>query len=213
MNNAGQVLLRDPVTVSQRTYLFTPGSANGLVEIGKPDGAGTLGVALNEAGQVAGVTNDINPTAAFLYEKGRVTRLAIPGNVSFGSVYINDRGQALVAATDANNIQRGVIANPDGSSKVLTQWLRGSFKDVASVDFRQGALNDLDQIAIGATLVDGQHTVFVLTPIPEPSTYALMLAGLSALAWIARCKHERSIPGEQMGSPLLSPKGSRRRPR
>ena len=54
-------------------------------------------------------------------------------------------------------------------------------------------LNDLGQIAIGATLTNGQQTLFVLTPIPEPSTYALMLAGLGTLAWIARRQRGRSM--------------------
>ena len=54
-------------------------------------------------------------------------------------------------------------------------------------------LNDLGQIAIGATLTNGQHTLFVLTPIPEPSTYALMLAGLGTLAWIAWRQRGRSM--------------------
>ena len=54
-------------------------------------------------------------------------------------------------------------------------------------------LNDLGQIAIGATLTNGQQTLFVLTPIPEPSTYALMLAGMGALAWIAWRQRGRSM--------------------
>ena len=61
-----------------------------------------------------------------------------------------------------------------------------SFDDVAFVDTaRNIALNDLGQIALAANLTNGQQTIFVLTPIPEPSTYALMLAGLGTLAWIA----------------------------
>ena len=54
-------------------------------------------------------------------------------------------------------------------------------------------LNDLGQIAIAATLTNGQQTLFVLTPIPEPSTYALMLAGLGTLAWIAWRQRGRSM--------------------
>ena len=57
-----------------------------------------------------------------------------------------------------------------------------SFDDVAFVDTaRNIALNDLGQIAIAAHLTNGQQTIFVLTPIPEPSTYALMLVGLGVL--------------------------------
>ena len=68
-----------------------------------------------------------------------------------------------------------------------------SFADVAFVDRREMGLNDLGQIAIAATLTNGQKTLFVLTPIPEPSTYALMLSGLGVLAWIARRQRGRSM--------------------
>ena len=46
---------------------------------------------------------------------------------------------------------------------------------------------------MAATLTNGQRTLFVLTPIPEPSTYALMLAGMGTLAWIARRQRGRSM--------------------
>ena len=82
-------------------------------------------------------------------------------------------------------------SDDDGRTTDLTRWLMTSFGDVAFL--RAGLeLNDLGQIAIGATLTNGQHTLFVLTPIPEPSTYALMLSGLGVLAWIARRQRGRS---------------------
>ena len=87
-------------------------------------------------------------------------------------------------------------SDDDGRTTDLTRWLMNSFADVAFVETaRKMGLNDLGQIAIGATLTNGQQTLFVLTPIPEPSTYALMLAGMGTLAWIAwRQRHGHVQP-------------------
>lgn len=41
------------------------------------------------------------------------------------------------------------------------------------------------------SLYDGQSEGFVTTPVPEPSTYALMLAGLGALGFVARRRRLR----------------------
>jgi hypothetical protein len=41
------------------------------------------------------------------------------------------------------------------------------------------------------SLYNGQSEGFVTTPVPEPSTYALMLAGLGALGFVARRRRQR----------------------
>jgi hypothetical protein len=59
--------------------------------------------------------------------------------------------------------------------------------NAASVNFRNfnifadtgGANSKIDEIRFGQTFAD-------VSPIPEPSTYALLAAGLGALVWLRR---------------------------
>ena len=63
-----------------------------------------------------------------------------------------------------------------------------------SVGIFTGMLNDVGQIVFNGTSRDGVVTPYLITPIPEPSTYALMLAGLGTLAWIAWRKRAARRP-------------------
>ena len=51
--------------------------------------------------------------------------------------------------------------------------------------FNTGRLNTVI-IPTGATLVTGSGTVYGITPVPEPETYAMLLAGLGLVGWAAR---------------------------
>jgi hypothetical protein len=43
--------------------------------------------------------------------------------------------------------------------------------------------------------VSGTTTAFItLTPVPEPQTYAMLLAGLGLVGWIARRRKGQEIP-------------------
>ena len=66
----------------------------------------------------------------------------------------------------------------------LTEWLELSFNEAAGLNSASIVLNDLGQIALDTIMDDGTRGIFLLTPIPEPSLYALMLAGLGALAMV-----------------------------
>src|SRR5690606_41930251 len=47
------------------------------------------------------------------------------------------------------------------------------------------AINDLGQIT-GTGVFNGQTRGFLLTPVPEPGTWALLLGGLGLVGWTAR---------------------------
>ena len=48
-------------------------------------------------------------------------------------------------------------------------------------------INNLGQIS-GTGTINGATRAFLLTPVPEPETYAMMLAGLSVLGFMRRRK-------------------------
>ena len=116
------------------------------------------------------------------------------GGGSTRPLHINELGQVVgFSAVAGGGFHAFFYSDDDGRTTDLTQWLMNSFDDVVSVNETEMGLNDLGQIAIGASLSGDQQALFVLTPIPEPSTYALMLSGLGVLAWIAWRQRGRSM--------------------
>ena len=113
---------------------------------------------------------------------------------SSGAQDINELGQVLVAANFVNPGGMGFAPRyflwDDGRVTDLSAVLA---EEGVSVGIFTGMLNDVGQIVFNGTSRDGVVTPYLITPIPEPSTYALMLAGLGTLAWIAWRKRGRSI--------------------
>ena len=65
------------------------------------------------------------------------------------------------------------------SGDALISWRENLY----AIDLASGALSVRGQIGEGGASVIGLTAV---TPIPEPETYALMLAGLAAVGWMTR---------------------------
>ena len=129
VNNAGQILLNGDVCwpcSSQHAYLAT--FTGGLTDLGTLGGQFTQGWAMNQTGQVAGVSETATPGVSnfFLYTGGRMVdlRAVSQGNqyVSNGSVSgINDSGQVL-ANCRVGGQNHACILTP-GS---MTTWVRSA---------------------------------------------------------------------------------------
>lgn len=66
-----------------------------------------------------------------------------------------------------------------GSSLTIEFWMEG--EGLQSLDDESWAMDNLRVTAFNATTL----------PVPEPSTYALMLGGLTGMAWLARRRSSR----------------------
>jgi hypothetical protein len=86
-------------------------------------------------------------------------------------------GTATMTAYDAFGVVLGSVTDADNSAGVnLTLALAG----IHSVTLTQtSATIGLDNLAFN-------NVTAAVTAVPEPQTYALMLAGLGALGWVAR---------------------------
>jgi hypothetical protein len=64
---------------------------------------------------------------------------------------------------------------------------------VSSFNFSNQGLNDLGQLAFQASLADGRSGIYTaqVAAVPEPSTYAMMIIGLGAIAFVG-WKRKRS---------------------
>ncbi|WP_292450681.1 PEP-CTERM sorting domain-containing protein [Methylibium sp.] len=136
---------------------------------------------------VGGYTDWRTPRALLSVKDGSIEMFSTPGSTEMHNLFIQ-LGSPAVDQTTAGpffNIQptyvlSGVI---DGDYQSSDKFEDGEF--YSSVYANWGELGDQDfQIAyVGAWAVrDGD----VMAAIPEPSTYALMLAGLGLVGWAAR---------------------------
>ena len=146
------------------------------------------GLAVNDSGQVAGegVTSDGRYLAA-LWRDDQTYVLSTPGT-AFGYAYgINNAGQVVGNRWD-NPKQSALLWNSATSEAIDLN----SFLDAAAVSagWHLSSAKDINNngwiVGNADNSITSEGTAFLLTPVPEPQSYALMLAGLGALALAAR---------------------------
>jgi probable HAF family extracellular repeat protein len=187
-------------------WTMTPGNDRGFTGFFYADGQMTLmptlmrdppqgGVmhsdaqALNERDQVVGWSltaappNGLEQGHAVLWDHGRLIDLGTLGGHNSDAWGINDRGDIIGGADTA----------PDAGSSAPFLYTHGTMYDVNSLlapgtppawtVVGVGSINDAGMmLGEGVTTSNQQFPLAVLLmPVPEPSTWALMLAGLAAL--------------------------------
>jgi len=139
-----------------------------------------LTIANSGSGYVAEVYFDLSSGMSVSFNSGLSS-----GGVSFSSGANPGAlpgGNAVLFSSDAS------FDSDAGGGQPVNGINLGEF---AVFSISGGSLTSIDTGALLAgihvrSLYDGQSEGFVTTPVPEPSTYALMLAGLAALGFVAR---------------------------
>jgi probable HAF family extracellular repeat protein len=136
-------------------------------------------VGINEAGQVIG-SYGYGVSHAFITNAGatELTDLGTLGGLGSEALAINDTGQVVGWANTENGAQQAFVTGPNGEG--MTD------------------LNSLVHLSEGVVLttamgINNKGQVIVLA-IPEPETYALMLAGLGLIGFVA----QRQKPGSRI---------------
>ncbi|GGZ09896.1 PEP-CTERM sorting domain-containing protein [Pseudoduganella plicata] len=148
----------------------------------------TVPVAINDAGWIAGTEwLGLGGDGSWLMMNGQVEHISLPGKGA-RAIDLNNAGE-LIGDSGSIGEHRAWI-RVDGTITMLDELLHEEGWSV----LRVYDLNDMGQIVAEVRRPDGEYVFAVLTPdeppvllpVPEPGTYAMLMAGLGVMAWMRR---------------------------
>lgn len=174
INDTGQVVGYSKTADGNRHAFITGANGVGMIDL-MPLNIESTALAINNAGQVVGTyTTSGNATHAFITGPNGVgiTDLGTLGGHNSEAYDINDAGQVVGASDTLGGERHAFITGPNGAGMT----------DMNSLINPDGIFFD------SATGINNRGQVIITGVIPEPATYALMLAGLALVGSMARCK-------------------------
>ena len=185
INNAGQVVGGSgSFSGPGRAFLWT--TVAGMQDIG-PGGASDI----NDAGQVVGAS----VRGAFLWSAaaGMQDLGVLPGMEFSAATGINNAGQVVGESSELEGFAesrafRWTAADGMQDLNALIDPL-DPLKAVTTL-FDARDINNAGQI-VGSGVINGRFHGYLLTPVPEPETWALLLVGLGMIRFLVR-KRSRS---------------------
>lgn len=166
------------------------------------DSGAAFAYAINDAGQVVGESyiQDIPniPSHATLWSDGEMIDLGTLGNIPDHysvALDINNVGQVVGVSDSLNSAIGRATLWDQGQIYDLNSFLDSATRQAGWQLFSAVAINDKGQI-IGVASNGSSFGSYLLTPVPEPETYALLMAGLGLIGLAARKrKCQEAEPG------------------
>lgn len=162
-------------------FIYSGGQAMALPGLG---GRYTAPERINNAGQVAGYgTTAAGDPHAFLYSDGAIVDLGTLGGSGSYASDLNEDGWVVGVADGPRGQDLGFLY-AEGQMHRLRDLLAPGDREwrIGGAD----AITDDGRILARAINGQGEFSYLLLTPVPEPATLALMLAGLGVVAFAAR---------------------------
>ena len=160
-------------------YLDTPSdygawsSARGINNIGQ-----VIGFTYSTKGYVATVWNDTTPTYLGTIHGGLVQSMGLD---------INDAGQSVGYSAGGATLWNS--DTPTNLNDFLNQSIKNEGWKLTAAD----AINN-NGVIVGRAVntLTGMNRTFILSPAPEPETYAMMLCGLGLVSFAKRRRNKSS---------------------
>jgi len=159
--------------------------SNGVItELGTLGGLSSFGAAINSHGQVTGYSALFKgPDHAFLYSRGRMIDLGTLGGAVSRGEGLNDSGEVVGASLIHDGPQHAFLYN-NGAMIDLNSAIVNSLDGFTLMD--APGINDHGQIVATGLDVNGREQALLLTPVPEPSSVAMIGVGLWILLIVKR---------------------------
>lgn len=173
VNNAGRIALTAASSPGNVFSAYRHTDATGYVNLGTLGGTNSRALGINNIGDIVGRSDTAaGDVRAFVYSDGSgMTSLGIlsGGSYSF-ALAINDNGTVVgIGDSPAGSERAFVFQNGSGMLDLNTLINPGTGW---TLTFATG-INDLGQIT-GTGFLGGNQRAFLLTPIPEPSSFCLI---------------------------------------
>lgn len=206
INDSGQVVGNSRLFGSlgmpgQRAFITGPNGV-GISIIEGLGGTGSGASGINNSGQVVGrsYTPGNAETHAFVTGPNGVgiTDLGTLGGTFSSATDINESGQIIGTASAVDGSYHAFLYS-DG--EMLDLSLLPAILNAGWTNLNVTAINDLGQI-VGSGNLHGAQQAFLLSPflipefpipVPEPQTYAMLLAGLGLLGLLVQRRKKRNL--------------------
>ncbi len=193
INNAGQVVGYASVASAPNTRVYHAIVWNGTtptdLDAAGGDQRSSEAFGINDSGQIVGMSelNAGRETHATLWNGTTPTDLGtLDGGYSSSALGINNSSQVVGWSTDSNGNTHATIWNGTTPTD-LNDFLSLSEVNAGWVLDKANGINDNGWIVGNAhNNLTGVDHAFLLTPVPEPETYALFMTGLGLMGFIAR---------------------------
>jgi probable HAF family extracellular repeat protein len=175
INNSGQITGGASVGSGYvHAFLYSGGSRTDLGTLG---GGSSVGLDINDRGQVTGISDIDGASHAFLYSGGTMTDLGTLGGRYSEGWAINASGQVTgMAETAMIGSQRHAFLYSDGIMYDLNDHISDGLPPGVYLGIA-GAINDRGWIVA----TGNDHISYVLQPVPEPGSLALFAIGAGVL--------------------------------
>ncbi len=201
INSAGHVVgisaLDNETTWLSHAFLYANGK---MTDLGTLGGSLSSATAINDRGQIVGNAWVQGSDHAFLYENGVMTDLGTLGGRRSFANGINLAGQIVGIANDISDADYlAFVLDPGGVMTDLNTLIDPA---LGWTLYNAAAINDAGQIAAFGCRGENDCMGLLLAPVPEPGTWAMLLAGLGALGWARLAKRRAAAASGQLPEPV-----------
>jgi probable HAF family extracellular repeat protein len=188
INNSGVVAGHAYIS-GNRAQHATTWSGGTITDLGTLGGTSSYATGINDSGIVVGYSDTVGDANrhAVMWSGGVMTDLGVPSGADYSFAQaINNSGVVVGFSFQAGGYNRATLWNA-GVATDLNSFLDASAVNAGWYLIEAYDINDSGAVVgVASNSLTGQSRPFMLAPVPEPETYAMLLAGLALVGAMTR---------------------------